>query len=63
MNIRRAVMKMGKQAKKMSKAERANLVQGIADCRKVLDTSVDADELFYARNGMREMQAELLARG
>ena len=50
-------------ARKMTKAERASLVACIADCRKTLDASTDANELAYARVGLAECHAELLARG
>lgn len=50
-------------AKKMTKAERASLVQCIADCRKTLDMSTDGNELAYARVGLEECHRELRDRG
>jgi hypothetical protein len=50
-------------AKRMTKTERASLVQCIADCRATLDRSTDSSELAYARVGLEECHRELRDRG
>jgi hypothetical protein len=39
---------------KITKSTRAALIRTIADCRKEIATSTDADVLFYARKGLEE---------